>query len=300
MKEPKLIGEKIKFLRQNAGFSQAQLAEGIITQSQISNIEKGKIIPLCTTLFQLANKLGVDVNYFYEHAYDSRHDYINEVKIQIRKAIRERDYTEVERLILAERNNPSFKNSFNRQFLQWHLGIVEYYNKWDINKSLSTLGEALEMDTELNIYNSKLQKIEILISIAIIYNETGQYKDSIQVYEQALNKLLSLIDVRDLKIEIRICYGIAKSLYKIDEYQKSISFCNRGILKCINHELLYLLGELYYQVGQNYEKQNSFKKAEEYFLKAKHLFEIENKTEFIKIVQDKLNTIGSHGNLKNF
>lgn len=283
-----LIGENIKFLRKNLGISQMQLAEGIVSQAQISNIEKGKIIPLSTTLFQLANKLGIDVNYFYEHGYDLRHDYVNEVKIQIRKSIRKRDYIEVERLILAEWSNPAFKISFNRQFLLWHLGIIEFYNKRDINKSLSTLQKTLDIEIDLNIFNFKLQQIEIINSIAIIYNEIGQYKKSIKIYEQALNKLDSLIDVRDLKIEIRLCYGIAKSLYKIGECLKSIDFCNRGIRQCINNELLYLLGELYYQSGQNYEKQNNLKKAEEYLLNSKHLFELESKVEFISIIQDRL------------
>jgi transcriptional regulator with XRE-family HTH domain len=269
------------------------LAEGIVSQAQISNIEKGRIIPLCTTLFQLANKLGIDVNYFYEHAYEIRHDYVNEVKIQIRKYIRERNYTEVERLIIAEWNNPSFKNSFNRQFLLWHLGIIEYYNKQDMNKSLSTLNKALNMEIDLNVFNFKIQRIEILNSIAIIYNEIKQYGESIQVYEKAFNELDHLVDVRDLKIEIRLCYGIAKSLYKIEQFKKSIYFCNRGIRCCINHELLYLLGELFYQNGLNDEGLKNFKKAEKNFIKSINLFEIENKPEFVKIAQDRLhNMIG--------
>jgi transcriptional regulator with XRE-family HTH domain len=288
MKEPMLIGEKIKFLRKKAGLSQIQLAEGIVSQAQISNIEKGTIIPLCTTLFQLANKLGIDVNHFYEYAYNSRYDYVHEVKNQIRKSIRDRDYVEVEKLILAEWRNPSFKNSYNKQFLLWHLGIIEYYNKRNINKSLSTLYEALDMEIDKSIFNFKLQQIEILNSIAIIHNEIEQYNKSIKLYEQALKELESLVDIRDQKIEIRLCYGVAKSLYKINDYQQSLSYCNRGIRQCITHELLYLLGELYYQAGLNYEKQNNFMKAEEHLLKSKHLFEIENKVEFINIVDDRI------------
>ncbi|HJV17438.1 MAG TPA: hypothetical protein VJ546_08675, partial [Bacillales bacterium] len=146
---------------------------------------------------------------------------------------------------------------------------------------------------DLNVFNFKLQRIEILNSIAIIYNEIKQYGKSIQVYEKAFNELDHLVDVRDLKIEIRLCYGIAKSLYKIEQFKKSIYFCNRGIRCCINHELLYLLGELYYQNGLNDERLKNFNKAEENFIKSINLFEIENKPEFVKIAQDRLhNMIG--------
>jgi transcriptional regulator with XRE-family HTH domain len=286
----KIIGEQIRYLRQQAGLTQSQLAQGIVTQAQISNIEKGQVLPLSTTLFELANKLGVDVNYFYEQAYNLRHEYISEVKLQIRKSIRQRDYSEVEKMIVAEENNPAFKVAHNRQFILWHIGIIEYYNKGDYKSSLTTLRNALVMDTSLNVVN-KLQEIEILNSIAIIYNEIGKFNESIQIYQETFSILDKLIDVRDHKIEIRLCYGLAKSLYKIDDFQQSISYCRRGFNLCINHELLYLLGELHFQAAQNYEKQNNLIEAANLYSKSKELFEIENKGAFVEVVKNKLNQL---------
>jgi transcriptional regulator with XRE-family HTH domain len=273
------------------GLSQTQLAEGIISQAQISNIEKGRIIPLCTTLFQIANKLGVDVNYFYDHAYNYRNDYLSEVKFQVRKAIRNRDYEMVERLIKAEKNNPIFKIAHNKQFLLWHQGIIEFYNNQDFKKSISILNEALNLEINLNVFNHRIQKIEILTSIAIIHNEIGQYKESIQIYEKAFSKLIDLIDVRDPKLEIRLCYGIAKSLYRRESFSQTINYCNRGIKQCLKNETLYLLGELYYHAGLTYDKQNKFSEAESLYNKAKYLFEIENKELFLETVLNKIKKI---------
>ncbi|MGJ7911047.1 helix-turn-helix domain-containing protein [Neobacillus sp. LXY-1] len=292
----KLIGEQIRYLRQQAGLTQAQLAQGIITQAQISNIEKGRVLPLSTTLFEIANKLGVDVNYFYEQAYTVRHDYISEVKFQIRKFIRERNYEEVEKMIVAEEKNPAFKVPHNWQFMLWHLGIVEYYNKGDFKKSLSTLQKALELEVNSNIVNIKLQEIEILNSIAIINNEIKRFTDSINIYQKAFAKLDKLIDVRDPRVEIRLCYGLAKSHYKIGDYKQSIFLCKRGVNLCINNELLYLLGELYYQIAQNYENQHHIIKAASLYTKAKSLFEIENKVLFKKIVEERLIQISKEVN----
>ncbi|WP_399208034.1 helix-turn-helix domain-containing protein [Sutcliffiella rhizosphaerae] len=57
---PKLIGDKIKELRINAGYSQRELADGICPQAQISKIERGSVFPIANTLFHISEKVGVD------------------------------------------------------------------------------------------------------------------------------------------------------------------------------------------------------------------------------------------------
>jgi tetratricopeptide (TPR) repeat protein len=238
------------------------------------------------------------VNYFYDHAYNYRNDYLSEVKFQVRKAIRNRDYEMVERLIKTEKNNPIFKIAHNKQFLLWHQGIIEFYNNQDFKKSISILNEALNLEINLNVFNHRIQKIEILNSIAIIHNEIGQYEESIQIYEKAFSKLINLIDVRDPKLEIRLCYGIAKNLYRTENFSQTINYCNRGIKQCLNNETLYLLGELYYHAGLTYDKQNKFSKAESLYNKAKYLFEIENRELFLETVLNKIKKINEKKQFK--
>ncbi|MBV6684081.1 helix-turn-helix domain-containing protein [Bacillus sp. JRC01] len=77
-----VIGKKIKELRKAIGITQGELAEGICTQALISRIEKGDIYPSATVLYRISQRLGVDVNYFFEIGSTERHDYIKDVERQ--------------------------------------------------------------------------------------------------------------------------------------------------------------------------------------------------------------------------
>ena len=59
------IGEKIKFLRQQKGVTQVQLAKDLnISQQAISHYENGRAIPSIDVLKLLADYFGVTVDYF--------------------------------------------------------------------------------------------------------------------------------------------------------------------------------------------------------------------------------------------
>ncbi|MDX8365442.1 helix-turn-helix domain-containing protein [Cytobacillus sp. IB215665] len=278
----KIIGEEIRYLRKKAGLTQIQLAQGTVTQAQISKIERGEVLPLCTTLYEIAETLGLDVNYFYNLAYTPRFDYVTEVKKQIRDAIRKRNYTEVESMINDESNSPTFRIGINHQFLLWHKGIVEFYVYKNVEKSLELLFEALYYGKHKELPILKLQQIEILNSIGIIYNETEDYLKSIEVYKEAFVKLQDLPQ-HDLHIEIRLCYSMAKSLHKINEFQQSLTYSQRGLNLCVNEEILYLLGELHHITAQSFEQLENKKNAYDHFIKAKNLFEIEGRFHFADI-----------------
>ncbi|WP_102264490.1 helix-turn-helix domain-containing protein [Mesobacillus jeotgali] len=291
-----IIGKQIKYLRNQAQITQSQLAEGIGTQAQISKIESGEVIPLCTTLYEIAYKLGVDVNYFYNQAYHPRFDYVNEIKYQIRKSIRERNYEEVEQLIRAEEAHLAFKMPINHQFMLWHKGVVEYYIRKDVNKSLNLLETAFMIGKGKNSnLPISIQDIEILNSQAIIYNEISDFNHSVEIYKNALNYLKNMPEIPDKRVVIRLYYGIAKSLFKLELFKESISYCNKGINLCLNEELLYLLGELHYEAGQNYQALNNNIKASDHYSRAKETFYISNRKEFLEATESKLIQIQKSG-----
>lgn len=53
------FAEKFRSKRKEFGFSQAELAEGICEQSQISKIERGNYMPAADLLYKLARRLQV-------------------------------------------------------------------------------------------------------------------------------------------------------------------------------------------------------------------------------------------------
>ena len=62
------LGEKLRTARLEAGMSQRQLGEGIVTRNMLSQIENGTARPSMKTLTSLAARLEKPVGYFLEEA----------------------------------------------------------------------------------------------------------------------------------------------------------------------------------------------------------------------------------------
>lgn len=60
------LGQRLHQARLEAGLSQRQLCEGIVTRNMLSQIENGSARPSMGTLQQLATRLGKSVGYFIE------------------------------------------------------------------------------------------------------------------------------------------------------------------------------------------------------------------------------------------
>ena len=60
------LGEKLRHARIEAGLSQRQLCEGIVTRNMLSQIENGAAKPSVKTLSRLAERLGKNISYFLE------------------------------------------------------------------------------------------------------------------------------------------------------------------------------------------------------------------------------------------
>ncbi len=60
------LGQRLHQARLEAGLSQRQLCEGIVTRNMLSQIENGSARPSMTTLQQFAARLGKSVGYFIE------------------------------------------------------------------------------------------------------------------------------------------------------------------------------------------------------------------------------------------
>ena len=62
------LGQQIRQVRLEAGLSQRQLCEGLITRNMLSQIENGSAKPSMDTLRQLAQRLGKPISYFLDDA----------------------------------------------------------------------------------------------------------------------------------------------------------------------------------------------------------------------------------------
>mgnify|MGYP005752344983 CR=1 FL=1 len=282
-----VIGKEIKNLRQDLGISQSELSDGICTQSQISKIEKGEVYPLANTLYFIAEKLGVDVNYFYELATIPHLEYVKAVKDQVRKALNTYNYPEVYNIIEGEKKNPLFANNRkNKQFLLWNEGICVFYMKKEKNKALQLLEEALEVTKMTNKLIGE-REIEIINSIGIIYSESGEYSKAIERFNVSYNHYNKLPFIHDYTIKNKILYNTAMALTKNKQYHEAIEISKEGIQWCLNNNSIYLLGSLYYHVGYNHSLLSEKEISIEYYNKALTIFELQQNVKFIAHINNK-------------
>lgn len=277
------IGDAVKSLRKMAGLSQAELARDICTQAQISKIETNNESPSAITLYRIAKKLGVDMNYFFDVVDTPRLDYIQEVKQLIEQLKKNRDYQGLKDVVETELQNPLFQSKENRQYLLWHQAICFHYLRDESEKAIDHLYQALHLTYAHNksFYNET--EIEILNSLAIILKDMERYEESEKIFRKCLNMFYYTSNY-DITIRIRLIYGLAKLLTDIGKYMESKVLCQEGIDLCKKYEVLYLFGELQYQYGSNCARLGEKEVANVAFDRAIKIFEIQDNLPFVEMV----------------
>jgi transcriptional regulator with XRE-family HTH domain len=280
------IGEKIKELRKLLGLTQIDLANGICTQAQISKIEKGDVYPYASTLYQISQRLGVDVNYFFDIGSTPRLEYVQEVSRQLKLARRNVNYEEMKQVVENEEHNPLFiQNRKNLQLLLWHKGIYEYHLNGEEDVALALLDQAILL-THNKHWTER--EIEINMSRGIILFEVGKLNEALDIYQPAKEYLDLIPHLHDETLLSRLYYNIARTLTRLGKKETSISICKDAINRCIEKDNLYLLGELHYHIGYNYELSNHLSLAKKYMEKALVIFDLQHDEKYFEFIEEKI------------
>jgi transcriptional regulator with XRE-family HTH domain len=269
------IGKRIKELRQYFGITQLELCQGICTQAYISKVENGAISISADLLFQIAERLGIDINYLFNSSNNQRLDYIEEVIIQARELVDKQKYEELSSLIKLELKSPLLFNRKFKQFILWHYAISERHLHKDYDKALDLIDQALSLSFTTD-KNYSERESEILLTKANILLDLKQFKNALHIYKKIYNILSSLPLIIDKKLKARLYYNWARSLYLIHEYNESLNIVNKGILYCRENQLMYGLGQLYFLQGQCNIKINKEIEAIKSLKYAYNIFELSN------------------------
>jgi transcriptional regulator with XRE-family HTH domain len=287
------FGEILQSMREFKGFSVPELAEGICSEEDIIQFEKEKKYPTIDQLYKMAVRLDVELNHFFDIASTDTYNYAFSVMQLIKKYKRDRDYAAINEILKKEQDNPLFKHTSFRQFLMWHKGICIYYLEEDMERSVSLLFEALAL-TNPERKQMTEREIEILTSVAIIEKDHGNLDQAVEVFLEALNHLTALPQVQDSSIWLKILYGLAQALSKLERYEQSLIYCSKGIDNCIYEENMYLFGELHYQTGMNFIKLGKLPEGKEYLEKAVTIFRLQQNEKFASLVLTEMEKLLKH------
>jgi HTH-type transcriptional regulator, pleiotropic regulator of extracellular virulence genes len=243
------LGNEIRKLRKNRNMTQAELSSGICNQSEISRLEKGNVFPSIDILHLIANKLKVPTFYFYEVLIHE--NLINKKKVteKILNLVQNKHYEEVYKIAENElqknKCHPEFK-----QFLIWQYNVSGYYlKKVDSATCLTELKLLLKKET----YGTDiLQDLLIKNSIANLYAEKREFKNSIKCYESIL---CANIDSREYNVlKVKVFYNLCKVLYLDNQIEHSLSKVDQAIEVLRQNHDMSLLGQIYFQKGECLEK----------------------------------------------
>ncbi|MBV6684083.1 helix-turn-helix transcriptional regulator [Bacillus sp. JRC01] len=285
------IGKKISELRKEMALTQGELAEGVCTQASISLIEKGELDPNATILYQIAKKLGVDVNYFFHIGSTPRLDYINEVGKQLRALRITHKYKEMMEIVLIEEKNPLFYNNPTKlQFLYWHKSIFLFEVKKDHEQAVSVIEEAFTLLPNKKRAVTELE-MEMMIALGTYQFTLGHYQEVIDQYK----KVQTILDETsreptDKTIKTRLYYNSSRAHTRLGNLEESQALLHEGINWCIESEELHLLPALHYQVGYNYELLEDYEKALEFLDYSISLFELSPGHSYSTFLSDKRKT----------
>lgn len=288
------IGKKIRELRKNIGLSQEDVAEGICTQAQISKIEKGIVYPYASTLYQISQKLGVDVNYFFDIGMTPRLDYIQEVENQLKVLRRNLQYEEMMEIIRTEMTNPLFShNKKNLQLLLWHKGIYQFEVQRDHLEASETLKEAIKL-TQISSKVWSERELEILMTMGAFYvNE--EIEKALEIFQEVKLHIEAVPHLTDITIITRLYYHIARVLTRMQKVDQSIDYCKRGINWCIQKDNMFALGELHYHIGYNYELKGELDLSRGYLEKALIVFELQKDHKYVNLLKNKIKELSTNG-----
>lgn len=117
------FGIIIKQRREELGYTQEDLAEGICSVVSLSRIENGERMPTKNHTEMLLQRLGLSDAILYSYA-DENTLYLHELKFKIRQAVIFRNYDEAAELLEEYKSRADTKSPIEQQFIILFTTIV--------------------------------------------------------------------------------------------------------------------------------------------------------------------------------
>lgn len=275
----KTLGKTIKALRKEKGMTQQQLASGICTQALISMFESDETIPSSIVMYKIAQKLDVDMNYFFPTAKPSEQIYAkgNELFTVVRKLVHNHEYHAANIIINNELDKISNTNAYDLSFLYWHKGICT----WEIEKNREEAFRLYELALKQASKNEEIV-VSIKNSMAIIHFNEQEYDDALNLYEQCLPYFENQTVEKGILYR-KIMIGLSRTYSYAERYEEALVAVEQAISTNIKEESLYLLGELLFQKGRIYMQMDEVNLSVKAFTQAKVLFQLNGNYDYEKI-----------------
>lgn len=234
----KVDGALLKEYRKKKGLTQVQLAEGICEQATVSNIENKNMSPGINILSALCKKLNVEIS---DILVETEEDKIRKKLSKIQSLNAVSKYKESYE-ILQTVDQKKVSNSDLLNQILFYQGLLDHLYAKKEDAALFYFNQVLEQTTETDIHH-----LQAAANVAMIYLAKGEL-DFAKVYVERTLKILNDTDFDNLMV-CAVYYNIATYYSKIENYEKAIQLCEKGIEYNKKHKSTHSLEYLLYEIA---------------------------------------------------
>ncbi len=228
-----LFGPLIKQRREELGYTQEELADGICSVPTLSRIENGERMPTKQHSEMLLQRLGYSDNIHISFVAEKTLE-MHELKFNIRQATIEKKTEEALLLLrkyalLADRGDCT-----TEQFILFHKTILS--SSLTNSEKIERLTQALRLTCPKYSLDNipdflSYEEIIILNSIAVCYGEGNQLAQAIKLLrllkKHHENNMVNQEEI--LRTQLLVLYNLSKYLGQAKNYDECIEVCDLGI-----------------------------------------------------------------------
>ncbi|MBY5010371.1 helix-turn-helix domain-containing protein [Streptococcus suis] len=278
-----LLASRIKNRRKELKLSQKELADGICKQGQISRLENGEYTPGSELLYQLAKKLNVSMDYFFdEHISDESVELIEFKKIS-KNFINHRNYESLKYIYELEKGKSHRLSLSDKIYLEWVGSLVDFYFFQKREEAMENLEEILKSLTKIDI-----NYLQISNTLFNFYYDTENLDRFDRIKEDLNEQImkLSLDKIEELELSIKFNYNLSRYYWLQKNIDLAIKQVTATIRLCQEHRTSYLLADLFLLLGNLSLNFSERKTVKSYFETAHFLYKyIEDNNEMALTVE---------------
>lgn len=236
-------GEMIKNLREQAGLTQEQLADGIMDRTNLARLELGIQAVSKTKIENLLNRLGQSSERFFSYALTNEEFELYDLRERLDEYIGRNETENAEKLLAQIEQLPAFQTGVHKKFLLSSRAAVWLMKENDPETALAWLNEAIRINIPkfeeklVAVYPLTREDIEIINAMANAYYAAGQTAKAIELLEKlAKNIRKRYVDKKEKARALSlVLYNLSKYKGLMEDYTGSLAACDEAILGCINH-----------------------------------------------------------------
>ena len=166
-----LLASRLKQRRKELKLSQKELADGICKQGQISRLENGEYTPGSDLLHELAKRLKVSMDYFFdEENNSSRNSELLDFKNLSKKFIHYRNYESLRYIYELENAKKHQLSLSDKMYMEWIHSLIQFYYYEKKDKAIDQLEETLSQFKKTDINYLRLAN-----TLSNYYYEVNDY-----------------------------------------------------------------------------------------------------------------------------